>query len=75
MKATYDKTADAMYLYARRGKVARTIDFTDDVIVDFDKKGTILGIEILGVREKIGKKDLDVLVYGKKTYPPLPELA
>jgi len=52
MKVTYDKIADASYMTLRKGKVAKTVEINRDVIADLDKKGNVLGIEILGVLER-----------------------
>lgn len=58
MKVTYDKQADAMYLYLSRGKVKKTIPVNSRVIVDMGEKGKIIGIELLFVSEKMSKKNL-----------------
>jgi uncharacterized protein YuzE len=49
MKATYDREADALYVYVApdRGPIARTVRMTDDVMVDIDADGQIVGVEVL----------------------------
>jgi uncharacterized protein YuzE len=47
MKITYDKIADAMYLYFHKSKVTKTIELSDRLIVDVDKLGRIIGLEVL----------------------------
>ena len=50
MKIQYDKIADAMYVYLGiKKKVARTIEINDRLIVDLDKKGNVIGIEMLNI--------------------------
>ncbi len=49
MKATYNKEADAMSIRVKSGKVFKTIEISDSILVDVDKKGRALGIEILFV--------------------------
>jgi len=49
MKITYDKEASAVAITLRNGKVAKTVEISGDVIADFDKKGDVLGIEVLNV--------------------------
>lgn len=44
---TYDLEADAVYLRLAKGKVARTIDLDDGTLVDLDKAGKPLGIEVI----------------------------
>lgn len=47
MKITYDKFADAKYVYVKKGKIAYTKEQQEDLLFDYDKDGNILGIEIL----------------------------
>lgn len=53
MKITYDKDADAMYIYLdEKSQVDRTEEVSKDVVLDYDKTGNIIGVEFLFVREK-----------------------
>ena len=54
----YDKTADAMYIRIKKGKVHRTKEITDTCIVDIDKKGTLLGVELLFVSRQLPKREI-----------------
>lgn len=47
MKFNYDKIADAVYLKVKDGKIASTKEVSDKLLVDVDKDGNILGIELL----------------------------
>ncbi|MCX6718894.1 MAG: DUF2283 domain-containing protein [Candidatus Taylorbacteria bacterium] len=47
MKFNYDKVADAVYLKMNGGKIKKTIEMNDSVIVDVGEKGKLIGIEIL----------------------------
>ena len=48
MEITYDKKADAMYIYFQKGvKIARTVELADLLIADLDKKGQVIGVEVL----------------------------
>jgi uncharacterized protein YuzE len=47
IQATFDKSADALYIKLKRGKVKKTFTKGDSFIVDLDQKGEILGLEIL----------------------------
>lgn len=53
MKVTYDKIADAMYVYFRKSKVAKTIELSDRLIVDTDKLGRVIGLEILDASKQL----------------------
>ena len=46
-KIEYDETVDALYVYSGSGKVHRTLKLNSRVLLDVDKKGKILGIEVL----------------------------
>ena len=52
MKIRYDPDADAMYISLRKDKVARTKEIDKNTIIDFDKKGQVIGVEILFVKER-----------------------
>jgi len=52
MKITYDSDADAMYIYLdEEAKVDKTKEIDKDIILDYDNKGRIIGVELLFVRE------------------------
>lgn len=54
MKITYDKVADAVYFTINDGKVAKTVEANSKTIVDYDKKGNLIGFEILNYSENKG---------------------
>ena len=56
MEITYDPKADALNLTFRKGKVHRTLELAPEIILDLDKNGKPLYLEIIGASEKIGKK-------------------
>ncbi len=63
MKITHDKIADALYITFRKGVIARTSKLKNHVVIDIDKNGAILGVEILHASTQIAnKKPLDVTV-------------
>lgn len=51
IKITHDPSADAYYVYLRgaikKGGVARTVRAAKGINLDYDKKGLVIGIEIL----------------------------
>lgn len=53
MKITFDKKADAMYIYLQAKKVFKTKQVTNDTIVDMDKNGNVIGIELLFISKRI----------------------
>ena len=59
MKITYDKIANAAYLYLKKAqKVTETVPVSDDIIIDLDAKGGVLGIEILNASKNIDVGEL-----------------
>jgi uncharacterized protein YuzE len=44
---TYDKVADAMYVYLRNAKVAHTKVLSEHILIDVDSKNIPIGVEIL----------------------------
>lgn len=51
MEFEYDEIAKAGYLYLAdnigKGEAVRTVRATDDIILDFDKDGHLIGVEFL----------------------------
>lgn len=58
MRMQYDKIADAIYIYLKKGKIFKTIKMKDRLIVDTDKDGKILGMEILSASAQVPKRQL-----------------
>lgn len=62
MEIEYDKKVDAAYIYVgypiKRGEAKRTIELNENIILDFDNKGKLLGIEILNASKILNKKVL-----------------
>jgi len=57
MEIKYDAQADALAITIKKGKVEKTIELAPEINLDVDKKGNSLYLEIIGVSEKIGKKN------------------
>ena len=66
MKISYDKEADALNIVLKSGPVNKTVEVSSEIFLDLDKKGNQLYLEILGVSEKIGKKNFGKITIGKK---------
>ena len=58
MKIQYDRIADAIYIYLKRGKIFKTIKMKDRLIVDTDKDGKIIGLEILSASAQMPRSQL-----------------
>ena len=68
MKITYDKEVDALNVILRKGTVAKTIEVAPEILLDVDKVGQPLYLEIIGASEKIGKKNFNKVTLGKRTF-------
>lgn len=61
MKTTYDKVADAVYIYLadnKKGNVKKTVRINENVLIDIGKNDEILGIEILGAKKYLNEEEL-----------------
>ncbi len=56
MRVDYDKVADSVYFRLRGEKVAESVEISEGVIIDYDKKGEVSGIEVLS----FSKRNLDL---------------
>lgn len=62
MEFEYDKEVDAGYIYLeypiKEGEAKKTIELNENIILDFDEKGKLLGIEILNASKVLNKKTI-----------------
>ena len=56
MKISFDAEADALYLEIADGKFHTNQKVDATTTLDLDKAGRVLGLEIIGVRKRLGKK-------------------
>ncbi len=58
MKIEYSKTADALYVYFKEKKVAKSKEVEEGVIIDLDNNKHIIGIEILDASKRLSPQEL-----------------
>jgi uncharacterized protein YuzE len=58
MKIEYSKEADAIYVYFKEDFVASSKEIEDGVVIDFDEKGQLIGIEVLDVSQRFSLSDI-----------------
>ena len=62
MKLEYDKEVDPAYIYIeypiKEGEAKKTIELNENIILDFDNTGKLLGVEILDASKVLNKKVL-----------------
>ena len=56
MKITHDREADALYIKLKSGKVKKTIKNAANFLVDVDKSGGVIGIEVLNYSKTVPEK-------------------
>ncbi len=66
MKINYDKEGDILYIRLNHKKIHRTKEIGDDFLIDVDKKGGIVGIEVLEYSHQKPQKDLFKVSTGDK---------
>jgi uncharacterized protein YuzE len=58
MKIEYSKEADALYVYFKEAFVAKSKEIEDGIVIDFDEKGQLIGIEVLDVSQRFSLSDI-----------------
>ena len=58
MKIEYDKEIDALYIRLQEKYVARTVEITEGINIDFDHNGRLVGIEVLDATERYELSDI-----------------
>lgn len=60
MKIRYDNKADAIYIYLTEStkKSTETEEISNEIFMDYDASGQPIGIEIIGVKDKLPTKTL-----------------
>ena len=60
MNFEYDKEVDAAYIYIentiKEGWVKQTIELNDNIILDFDHKNRLIGVEVLDASKVLNKQ-------------------
>jgi len=66
MRIKVDEEAKSAYIYikdeVKKGEVKKTKALNDEIILDFDKDGKLIGIEILNAVKYLPKKTLEMAV-------------
>jgi uncharacterized protein YuzE len=60
-KVRYDAKADALYLVCDEGEIARSIEVSPGITVEFGDAWNILGVEILRVSKVLTEKVIALL--------------
>jgi uncharacterized protein YuzE len=55
MKVIYDRETDTLSIVLRPGKVAESDEVREGLIMDYDKAGKLLSIELLDASEQVNR--------------------
>lgn len=67
----YDTSSNALYIRLKKGKVTESEPISDNLILDLNKKGEILGIEVLGPKPiDTAKFSHPIKIIAKRTKSP-----
>lgn len=70
MRVEYDSKIGAMYIWLRKGTYHITEELAENVMIDLDKKGRIIGIEILDATKNLGKKTIEKILNTERPVAP-----
>jgi uncharacterized protein YuzE len=61
MTIKVDKESDALYFRLAENRIAESEEVRPGVILDFDDKGNVVGIELLGISARASKEELSTM--------------
>ena len=65
MRMHYSQDADAIYIRLKEDPIHNTDEVAENIIMDFDAKGNVIGIEILCASEKVDVSELIIQSFDK----------
>ena len=63
MRITYDEEIDALYIRLKETPYYESDEIKEGLILDFDKEGNLLGVEILDASEYLSPEELATLSF------------
>jgi len=63
MRISYDEKTDALYVRLKETPYYQSDELKEGVLLDYDKKGNLVGIEILDASEYLSQEELASLTY------------
>ena len=58
MKVHFDEKADALYLRLDDSKIVESEEVSPGIVLDFNEKNQVVGVEILGVTDRVPAANL-----------------
>jgi uncharacterized protein YuzE len=66
VRVEYDEKSDAMYIWLRKAKYDISEKLAENVVLDLDKNGRIIGIEVLDASKNLGKDIVNRILLKEK---------
>jgi uncharacterized protein YuzE len=63
MRLKVDREADALYFRLDESAIVESEEVQPGVILDFDEQSRVVGVEILGIRDRVPEKILTTLQF------------
>jgi len=63
MNIKYDQSSDAVYIRLKESKYSESDEISNNIILDFDKKGNVIGIEILDASNYLDINELSSMKF------------
>ena len=63
MKLKIDKESNALYFRLDENAIVESEEVRPGVILDFDANGRVVGVEFLGISERVSKEELTTLQF------------
>jgi uncharacterized protein YuzE len=57
MRIRYDATVDALYLQLNKSRIVESDEIRPGIIVDFNSRNEVVGIEVLNFKRRLPKAD------------------
>lgn len=65
MRIHYSQEADALYIRLKETEIKNSDEIADDIIMDYDESGNVVGIEILSASQKADVHQLIIQAFEK----------
>lgn len=65
MRIHYSQEADAIYIRLKETDIKNSDEIAEDVIMDYDESGNVIGIELLSASQKADIKQLIIQAFDK----------
>lgn len=63
MKLTVDEKSDALHLWLNEAGIVESEEVQPGVILDYDENGRVVGVELLGVKERVAGQSLREILF------------